>query len=83
MKDIIIVDLTRTQRYKVELEESDFWSPYTNKYDWAVGTGRFEGTIEEFAAHLGEYNSPESKCTDYGYNTRKIKVISRRKEGVG
>ena len=79
----VVVDVTRTKRFALTLRDEDGWQPYMNKYEWAVGTGRFEGTLAEYTAHLGAMNAPEVKCIDDGFDNQKIKLISIVDERTG
>lgn len=62
----VIVDVTRTVRYSVKI---------TEKYKWAVDTGRFEGDLIAYAAHMGRANAPEATCIDYGGDTEKVQLV--------
>lgn len=62
----VIVDVTRTVRYSVEI---------TELYKWAVETGRFVGDEVAYAAHMGAVNGTGATCIDYGGDTEKVELV--------
>ena len=62
----VVVDVTVTKRYSVKI---------TDKYKWAVDTGRFQDDEIKYAARMGEVNAPEAT---YVNMDKKVTLVEIR-----